>query len=360
MKTIGILGDGQLARLLALSKVGRQFQFVFLGENPYGPCYGLGRFIRGSLNDTDKIKELARLCDIVTFENEFIKIENLDPIRDKLLPNFAVFKKLATKALEKKLASKASVPVGEYQVYKNYQGEDLSIPSMVKLSFGGYDGFGNFFIKSKSDLNKVKDQLVGREIICEKVLDFEREVAVTVARNTNGDVISFPVVDTIQKDFKCDRVLFPSSLNLNLQHKIQQYALKITKNLEYVGVLSFEFFVMKNGDVFYNELSPRPHNSAHYTLDTFQYSQFDYHLLALSGQRLPKPIRKYDSAVMFNLLGNDQQKKRVPEISGVHIYDYQKEQSRKGRKMGHATIVGNDPLEKILKVSYKVEKGIQL
>ncbi|MEX0798656.1 MAG: ATP-grasp domain-containing protein, partial [Bacteriovoracaceae bacterium] len=296
---IGFLGDGQLAKMSAEAALELGFNARFLGKNPTESCAGLGEFVQGDIFNAQDVEAFAKTCDFVTLENEFIPTPVLESCGDKLAPALSSFKKIENKIIEKQTAKELGLPIGAYKVYSDLDSVEFVAPSMLKLAKGGYDGYGNWFLNSHDDLQKLKAKNLEGAFLLEELIPFEREVAITLARSHNGEMAFYPVVDTIQENNKCSRVLAPSTLPAPIQKEVEELSRKFASGMEYVGVMSLEFFVLENGKIYFNECSPRPHNSGHYTMDACQSSQFENHIRAIAGMPLASTAMLFPQALML-------------------------------------------------------------
>lgn len=375
-KMIGILGDGQLARMSAMAATKLGYQVHFFGQNPDGPCANLGPFTKGDWNDSKALKDFASAVDVITLENEFIAADILKDLENftALYPSAKCFEKIENKFIEKKTFEQLDIPVPAYAFLNNFD-RDLEkfiqqhgFPVMLKSSKGGYDGYGNCLAKNFEEAKRGYEQLggtKGREIIVEQGIDFEREVAVTVARNTKGEMVVYPVCDTIQENHMCNLVAAPSTISEELAKRIQYYAQTAMSGIDAVGVFSFEFFITKDARVLLNESAPRPHNSAHYTMDACECGQFENHIRAIVGEKLGNPSLKFLQSMMLNILGTQNGKacfegdEDYRGNSNIFFHIYGKTDSRIGRKMGHVNLVGSDRNE-LLNIAKDLEEKIRI
>jgi len=221
-------------------------------------------------------------------------------------------------------------------------------PVILKSRTMGYDGKGNFKIDSDEDIKEAIDILGKRgELMCERFIPFEKEIAVQAVRNERGDFKIYPTVETVQENHICTYVFASKNLSENLQTRVEEIANKILNGLNYVGVMGIEMF-LQGGEIIVNELAPRVHNSGHYTIEGCFTSQFENHIRAVTGRDLGDTDMKSNSAVMVNILGKYDGKTNLDflqslsldENSFIHLYG--KDENRTGRKMGHITITGGD------------------
>lgn len=359
--TIGILGDGQLAKYLANCSAILPCKVLAMGMNP-GECIPDQNHIIGNIFDAKDVENFASLVDIITLENEFIPLSILNLIKHKLCPLYESYAHIDNKKKEKLLAKSCSVAQVPYKIVKT-EGLKFTKPHFYKLISGGYDGYGNFKVDTEADFLKMystlhKNQV--KEIIQEDILNFDREVSITLVRDQRGNTTFYPLVDTIQKNSKCDMVIIPAISNQNILAKIKDYSKRLVDKIDFQGVMSIEYFI-KDDDVFYNECSPRPHNSAHYTMDATYTSQFENHIRVLLDMEVGLCDLKYPCAVMTNIIGikNRKAKNKVPDdIKNASFYLYGKKEEKVGRKMGHLNLYG-DNKEELITQAYKYREQYQ-
>lgn len=343
--TIGFIGGGQLARMSAHQAIELGHTCVFYSNDDYGPCMGLGKFFNG---DDDSVKDyipFAKACDVITLENEYIDSAILIELEKytKVCPSSFSFSLIEDKYKEKVFFRENGIPVADFALIENLERDLISFvktrsfPVMFKSVKGGYDGFGNKAVKNLKDAELAFTALGGNEgqqILIEEMQNFKSEVAVTVARNERGEVQVYPVVDSIQSDTHvCVKVIAPSKENNLVKNLVKENALNAMHALKAVGVFSFEFFVLPDESVILNESAPRPHNSAHYTMDACVTSQFKNHILAITAEELGETKLTCKAVVMDNLLGVKGPPQDLSKNEFLHWYE--KKEARPGRKMGH-------------------------
>jgi 5-(carboxyamino)imidazole ribonucleotide synthase len=358
---IGILGDGQLAKYLVNYSVNLPCKVIAMGMNP-GECVEPAHHRVGNIYDQSDVENFARDVDFITLENEFVPLSILNSIKNKLCPSFVSYAHIENKKKEKSLAKTCLIPQVPYKILET-KGLNFQGPKFYKLICGGYDGYGNFKVENEADFLKMyaflhKNKIT--EIIQEDILDFDREVSITLVRDQRGNTTFYPLVDTIQKDSKCDMVLVPAISNDHVLSNIKRYSQKLVDTIDYHGVMSIEYFI-KDDDIYYNECSPRPHNSAHYTMDATYTSQFENHLRVILDLEVGLCDLKFPCAVMTNLIGTQQRRadNTAPEnIQNASFYLYGKKEEKKGRKMGHLNLYG-DNKEDLLDLAYKYREQYQ-
>lgn len=372
IKIVGILGAGQLARMSAIEakKLGFQVYIYSQNDDQEPACEVADKTFIGSLDDSKKMIAFASHCDVVTLENEFIETSILEQVNNKcsLYPDAKSFSLIADKIIEKKSFEKAGIPVTPYQEIADFKAlqeyaKDRGFPIMLKAAKGGYDGYGNFTIKSPSELEHGFDQLGGNKgskLLVEEFIELEMEVAVQVVRSLSESKV-YPVCETVQENHICVEVISPAEILEETKLQIQKYALQAVEAIGGIGIFAIEFFIDKDKKIYLNESAPRPHNSAHYTLEGCETSQFENHIRAITSLPLGSTELTHPFSVMRNILGTQNGEAdynsiyEVPENCQIHLYG--KKMSRVGRKMGHLTITG-DNLDLIRHQAKILEKGI--
>lgn len=350
--TIGILGGGQLGRMLIQSGMDLNLKFQVLDPDDQAPCRNMAHFTQGKLTDYETVKNFGASCDLITIEIENV---NTDALRDlqsqgKLVyPQPEVIALIQDKRKQKAFYKQHQIPTADFvltetkaDVIQNKQ----FLPAVHKLGREGYDGRGVQILREEADLHKAFDA----PGFLEKLIPFEKEIAVIVARSTTGETKIFPPVEMVfHPDQNLVEYLYsPADLTKSMADKAEAIALKIIEALGMVGILAVEMFVV-NGQILVNEIAPRPHNSGHQTIEGNITSQFDQHLRCILGLPLGSTAIKMPSA-MINLLGEPGYSGAaiyegitlVLAMPGVHIHLYGKVLTKPFRKMGHVTIVDND------------------
>lgn len=354
---IGIIGGGQLARMMMESAYNYGFEFVVLSNEKNSPAGKItSSEIVGDWNDTECLKRFASECDVITLENEFIdyiKLEYLQSLGKKVYPSSANIKLIQDKFVQKSTLSSLNIPVADFieveskDDIKNFAAE-FSYPVILKSRTMGYDGKGNYKIDNESEIDEAMNVLGKRgQLMCERFIPFQKEIAVQAVRNIRGDFNIYPVVETIQENHICKTVLASKELFSNLKEKVKSIAKSILENLNYVGVMGIEMFLIGN-EIIVNELAPRVHNSGHYTIEGCYTSQFENHIRAVSGLSIGDTNLKPNSSVMINILGifdgtyDLNFLKDIELESNSYIHLYGKNENRTGRKMGHITLTGEN------------------
>jgi 5-(carboxyamino)imidazole ribonucleotide synthase len=360
--TIGIIGGGQLGRMMALAAKAQGFRIAVLEPTADSPCGQVADFeVIGAYNDREAIRKLAVISDVITYEFENIDAETLGWICEQAyVPQGP---KLLTitqdRTLEKAAIQQADVEVARYEVINCL--EDLLIkiktigyPAVLKTARGGYDGKGQLVIKEHQDIVKGEALLNHGACVLEKWIPFEKEISVIVTRKLNGETAVFPVAENIHEENILHKTIVPARISQAIQEKAIQKAIQIADSLELVGTLAVEMFVTNEGTIYINEVAPRPHNSGHFSIEACATSQFEQHIRAicnwpLGSTELLKPV------VMVNLLGEHLNNlyAEIPAKKDWKIHLYGKKEPKVKRKMGHVTIL-RDNVDDAL---YEIEKS---
>jgi phosphoribosylaminoimidazole carboxylase PurK protein len=353
-KTIGIVGGGQLGRMLTIAAHKLGFKVIILDPTPNSPAGQVAdEQIVGSFKDKRNIVELGKKSDFITFEIESADLDGLKELVKMKIPVNPSPKILAIikdKFQQKVFLSGKGIPVAPFALVESEedcveQGKIFGYPYLLKARFDAYDGRGNYVVKNKVDIKKALAKLGGGALYAEKFVPFVKELAVVSARDSYNKIISYPVVETIHKNNICHIVESPASVDVKIFKKAKILATKVQEALAGIGVFAVEMFLTKDGNVIVNEIAPRVHNSGHHTIEAFSVSQFEEQIRAIAGLHVvfPKPASK--ASVMVNILGarNGPVKLRGEDkarrLKNVNIHIYGKMETRKERKMGHLTAI---------------------
>lgn len=375
MRRLGIIGGGQLGKMMAQEAKKMGFFVTILDPTPYSPASQIAdQQIIADFNDEKEIIRVANLSDYLTFEIENTNGEFLDNLEKKvpckINPSGKSWRVFQDKLEQKKLFDKAKISQPKYLPVEKFKDlkkaiDELKLPIMLKARFDAYDGRGNAAIKKKSDINKAWRKLRGRKLYAEKFIRFDKELAIMVARSSNGEIVMYPVVETIQKNNICHYVLVPAQISKLAQRRTRRLAVKTMKLLEGAGIFGLEMFKLSNDQVLINEMSPRVHNSGHYTIEAFVTSQFEQHIRAICDLPLGSTEMIVPAAVMVNILG---QRQGLPKLTGlekalvlpgVSVHIYGKAETRMERKMGHITAIGKT-LAQAFRKAKKARKYISI
>ncbi|MDG1287164.1 MAG: 5-(carboxyamino)imidazole ribonucleotide synthase [Rickettsiales bacterium] len=345
--TIGILGGGQLGRMLvnAASELGYKTHIYCPEEG--SPAFEVAtEYTVASYEDTLALRDFLQKVDVVTFEFENIPHESLKLLEESVAvrPSPDLLKISQNRLREKNFINAHEIPTANYHRVASAEEMDraierVGVPAILKTTELGYDGKGQVRIETEDAAQAAWDALGHVECVLETVIDFEMEISVIVSRGLNGQQASFSPVENIHKNHILDKTIAPANLSKPLSKKAQKYALTLAKAADLRGLLAVEMFVTRKGEVLINELAPRPHNSGHWTMDACVTGQFEQHIRAVCNLPLGGTERICD-AVMHNLIGdqvNDWQDHIKNPHAKVHLYG--KKEARAGRKMGHVTIL---------------------
>jgi 5-(carboxyamino)imidazole ribonucleotide synthase len=349
---LGILGGGQLGRMLIQSGIDFNFNFAVLDPDEHAPCKGLAEFHQGKLTDFDTVLKFGEQCDIITIEIENVNTQALKELvkkGKKVFPQPDVIELIQDKRIQKSFYKDNNIPTANFVLTENK--EDVArlakLPVVNKLGKEGYDGRGVQVLRVKEDLQKAFDQ----PGLLEDLINFEKEISVIVARSEKGEIETFPAVEMVfhPEQNLVEYLFAPAQISEAIAQQAETIAKTVIEKLGMIGLLAVEMFVTKSGEVLVNEVAPRPHNSGHQTIEANVTSQYEQHLRAITGLPLGKTDLLLPSA-MVNLLGEPgfsgparyQGFEDVLHVKGVHVHLYGKAQTKPFRKMGHVTIVDQD------------------
>ncbi len=353
-RTIGIIGGGQLGRMMALSAKAMGYRIAVLDPTPNCPCGQVADIeITAAYNDLDAIEKLANVSDMITYEFENIDYRALTYLEEQAyLPQGSKLLQITQqRQTEKQAVLDMGIPVAPFSLIETKEDlfEAVSYPSVLKTTTGGYDGKGQVVIRSEEDLQEAVLLVEKQQCILEKWIPFRKEISVIVVRSTAGEISAFPVAENIHVENILHQTIVPARISSQVEKKAMEYAMKIADELELIGTLAIEMFVTENEEIYVNELAPRPHNSGHYTMDACETGQFEQHIRAICGLPLGKTTLQ-TPVVMVNILGehmNDLMKYlSLLPASKLHLYG--KKEAKSKRKMGHINVL-HDNLEVALK-----------
>lgn len=370
-KKVGVIGGGQLAWMMAQVAPSENIDLLIQTPSNSDSAVSLAtKVIFAPVDDAVATAELAQYCDVITFENEFVNLEELQKLADKgvyFYPRLSSLSPLLDKYDQRCFLKNNGFPVPYFQAYNSFHDFDsFSFPLVLKARRHGYDGQGTVIVKCEEELRDILPKFEGIPLLIEEFIPFERELAIVTARSVNGEIKVYSVVETYQKNQVCHWVIAPALLNSDKISEIEVMAHKLLIALDYVGVLAMELFLTKNGEILINETAPRTHNSGHYTLDGCEISQFALQLQAITGKLLGNINLKTSGALMVNLLGYESahkdylDKREAIKNLGAFVHWYGKTESRIGRKMGHVTVLltENNP-EKMYEQGRTIIKKIE-
>lgn len=348
-KTIGILGGGQLAKMLCESGKNMGYGTIVLDPSE-DACSRLSADIHlcGEYTDEKLLKSLAEKSDVITYEFENVPSEAIDKlieyggnIPQGKRPLFISQHRIR----EKNSIGQLGIQTADYMEIESPQDlkdkiSTFGYPAILKTCTGGYDGKGQWKLQEERDLNGLN--LGSGEFILEKMIDFQCEVSCIAVRSVTKEVVTIPVGENIHKNGILHLTIVPPRVERNILERVERTAKEIIEGLDFVGPLAIEFFVGKDGEIYVNEIAPRPHNSGHYSMDGCNLSQFDLHIRSLMGEKMEK-VKLNTPTVMLNILGEDREfLERYSCDSQTKVHIYGKRDWKKGRKMGHINFMGKD------------------
>lgn len=377
--SIGIVGGGQLGRMLSYAAKKLGFTITILDPIPLSPAGQVAdKQILAPYHDKKALYELATLSDVITVEVEVTDEEGLQSILEDITqkgtpvePSPETFRIIQDKLKQKEFLQQHNIPTAAFisvssETDIKNAARTFGYPLLLKARTGAYDGKGNFVIENEKDIAKGLEKLKNRALYVEKFVTFTHELAVMVARNTIGEIAVYPVAETIHKDNICDTVIVPARVSTTAIKNAEKLAVETVKKLQAVGgVFGIEMFVEKDDNVLINELAPRVHNSGHYSIEACVTSQFEQHIRAITGLPLGKTTLLCKAVVMKNILGESQGLgfpkgfEKALSLPNVSVHLYGKQESRVGRKMGHITVVG-DNVESCLKTAEEARKFLAI
>ena len=356
---LGIIGGGQLARMTAIAALPLGCEVVVLEKNSFSPAARLSPdSIVGDWSDAETLRQFAARCDVITLENEFVDahaLEVLERAGHKVFPSAACIALTQDKLTQKTALQKAALAVPKFCAVNSREeiiraAKDFGWPLVLKTRRNGYDGKGNFTLRSEADVALGWQTLGGgkNELMVEAFFPFAKELAVIVTCGRDGAMVVYPVVETIQRNHVCHVVKAPAQISGEIATRATDMARRAVETVGGVGSFGVEMFLSASGEIAINELAPRVHNSGHYTIEACDCSQFENHVRAVLGWPLGNPRMRAPVAVMVNLLGVEKTSgqpcglENALRLTAARVHLYGKLRSGAGRKMGHITVLEND------------------
>jgi 5-(carboxyamino)imidazole ribonucleotide synthase len=372
---LGILGGGQLGKMLLTET--RKFDittFVLDPSNEAPAQYGATKFFVGSLLDYETVYQFGKMCNAITIEIENVNLDALEKLEEEghiVYPSPKTLRLIQNKGKQKDFYVENNIPTSKHQRFvdlndlkKALEKDELEFPFVWKCAQFGYDGNGVKICRSTMDLLHLPEV----ECIAEEMVPFKNELAVIVARNANGDIRTYPVVEMEfhPEANQVEYVICPARIDEKVAKLAIEIALQVSKAFNHIGLLAVEMFQTENDDILVNEVAPRPHNSGHHTIEASYTSQFENHLRSV----LNLPLGNTDSKVagiMVNLVGEEgfsgpviyENIEKIMAIDGVTPHIYGKKETRPFRKMGHVTIV-NEDMAAARKIAEEVKNSIRV
>jgi 5-(carboxyamino)imidazole ribonucleotide synthase len=352
---IGLLGGGQLGRMLLQESVNWDLRIAILDPAEDAPCRDMTHeFAHGNYRDYDTVYNFGRGRDLITIEFEDVNAEALADLEKegvKVYPQPHILKIIQDKGLQKQFYRDHQIPTADFTVVKNRSElagqQRIAYPCFQKLRTSGYDGYGVKKLNSAADIEHAFDE----PSVIEALADMDKELSVIVARNAKGEIVHFPVVELVfNPEANMVQYLFaPAAVSPEVEKEAIEIAYKVIDELQMVGLLAVELFLTKDGKVLVNEIAPRPHNSGHHTIEANIVSQYEQHLRAILNLP-PGNTATLLPAVMVNILGAKghtgtpvyEGLETVLRLPGVYVHLYGKTKTKPFRKMGHATVIHTD------------------
>lgn len=359
--TLGVLGGGQLGRMFCVAARTAGYRLVVLdpdSESPAGKIADL--HIKADYIDHSALDKLADQCDVVTTEFENVPAESLRYLAEKIVvyPSAESLETAQNRNIEKQFAASAGLnPAPYYSILSEADIgsaiDKIGVPAILKSATLGYDGKGQVVINRDDELLPAYLSMGGVECVLEKKIDLALEVSAIVARNSDGQSVCYPIIENEHRDGILHMSIVPARVDEALAEQARQQAIELADALDYTGILAVEFFITTEGELLFNEMAPRPHNSGHYTKDACVTSQFEQQVRMMCSLE-PGDTRLISPVVMVNMLGDlwDPDWARLLSHCEIKLHLYGKKEARPGRKMGHFNVLATD-VEKALVVAKK-------
>lgn len=350
--TIGIIGGGQLGRMMALSAKAMGYRIIVLDPTEDCPAAQVSdEQIIADYDDKVALRELAEKADVVTYEFENIDYDALKMTQDLVdVPQGAELLSITQdRILEKAYLESANINIAPYVIIVDKEEIETEIksigyPAVLKTAQGGYDGKGQVVLHDADDIERAARLLRYGSSVLEAWIPFEKEISIVVARGKDGQVETFPVAENVHVNNILHTTIAPADVSADVHEEAEEIAKKLADVLQLCGVLAVEMFVTKSGAIYVNELAPRPHNSGHFTIEACSISQFTQHIRAIVGLPLIKP-ELLKPALMINILGQhvDAVNERMVDYPHWFVHYYGKKEAKINRKMGHVTVLTDEP-----------------
>lgn len=378
IKRIGVIGGGQLAWMIG--KVAKKLAIDIIVQTPNAsdPAVSVASdTVLASVADADATANLATMCDVITFENEFVNLDRLSKLSQQGIifrPTLDSLKPLLDKYNQRRFLCDLKLPVPRFVAFdvnmdagKDLIYRHLGLPLVIKARRHGYDGQGTHIVENLKDLKAklldYKQNSTTTSLLLEQFIPFESELGVIATRSVKGEIVIHPIVETQQEGQVCRRVIAPADIASQVVEEIKSIASAILNKLEIVGTFGIEFFLSAEFGLLVNEIAPRTHNCGHFSIEACQTSQFEQHLRAVCDLPLGNTAMTSPGAVMVNLLGTEDSGsdwmtkcQQIEQIPQAHLHWYGKAESRPGRKLGHVTVLlDTQSRDNALKVAHQVE-----
>lgn len=383
-KRVGVIGGGQLAWMMGAEAPSLNVKLIVQTPSQNDPAVGRSHaLVLADVDDAQATEQLAQMCDLITFENEFVNLVALQKLAQQgvcFRPSLDVLAPLLDKYDQRNYLQSIPVAVPKFSLWSS-EAEimaQFNFPLVLKARRHGYDGQGTFIVKNQQELENLSKTIPVAELLVEEFIPFERELGIMAARSTSGEIAIYPVTETYQQNQVCHWTITPADVPEKVAAAVTAIARTILEKLEVVGIFGIEFFLTSDHRLLVNEIAPRTHNSGHYTLDGCHTSQFAMQLQAVTGIALGSTALKSAGALMVNLLGLPREeyaenstlvnqveeefeaeylekRNRLLQIPHSFVHWYGKV-SRPGRKLGHVTVVLNtDELSQARSIIRQIE-----
>jgi 5-(carboxyamino)imidazole ribonucleotide synthase len=358
METIGIIGGGQLGRMLTFAAKRMGYNVIILDPDEHSPAGQVAdEHIVAAFDDKNAIGELGMRSDVVTFEFENVSLESveyLEEMRYKVTPSSRVLAITQNRILEKNFIRECGIATADFDEIERVDdfgraAMTVGFPAVLKTVRGGYDGKGQWRANNLDDAKSAFAMSKGVRLIFERLIPFARELSVIATRDSKGDIVCYPVAENVHDGGVLASTVAPARIEKHIALRAQQMAATIGNKLGIVGTYCVEYFLTHDEELLVNEIAPRPHNSGHYTIDATQCSQFEQHIRAICDLPLAQP-HLLAGAVMINILGQG----RGDKLGGIAallsnpaivLHLYGKKHAAVRRKMGHYTMLTTDPVD---------------
>jgi 5-(carboxyamino)imidazole ribonucleotide synthase len=371
---LGIVGGGQLGKMLAIEAKRMFMCVIILDPSPDCPAsYIADKVIVGDFSNEQKIFELAKESDLITYEIELANSKALIELQNKgyiVHPSPNTLKIIQNKYRQKSFLKENGIATPTFELVTSKDNlekicSEYGFPVMLKACENSYDGRGNYLLKEKEQISTAFSYFSDKQCMVEKFIDYKKEISIMIARNPSGEISYFPIGENVHKDNILHYTIAPANIDKEIESKAIELAVKTIKSLRGSGIFGIEMFIDKNNDVFINEIAPRPHNSGHYTIEACSISQFEQHIRAILNFPLPEPFL-ISNAIMINILGPKEIKgnyeitgiNKLFSIEGVKLHIYGKKVTNFHRKLGHVTILlkNRNPM----KIFEEIDKTIRI
>lgn len=360
---IGIVGGGQLGRMMALSAKEMGFRVGVLDPTEDCPASQVADWqIVAAYDDSFALEEMTKRVDVITYEFENVSVEALNSILPltSIPQGTDLLAITQDRLMEKSFLESNNIVIAPYATIISPTDiqeaiESIGYPCVLKTTRGGYDGKGQYVLYGMPDLAPSMNLLREGTCVLEAWIPYEKELSVLVAGDGEGAYTVFPVVENIHRDNILHETIAPANVSSEVIEEAQRIAKVIAEAIGLAGTLAVEMFLTESGSIYVNEMAPRPHNSGHYTIEACSISQFDAHIRGIAGWPLPE-VRLLSDAVMVNILGDELLKtfELVADKPAWNFHYYGKAEAKSGRKMGHITILTQeiqDTLEEVKKTA---------